>query len=545
MTPSPALALTVKARIFAGFALILLLMMALTAIGIVRVNTISSSLTTIGDVNSAKQRYAINFRGSVHDRAILLRDLVLVGDSELAGTLASIDLLASDYARSASPLDSITSQSPAAGTDEREILASIKETEARTLPIIKQVVAHRQAGRADEAQTLMLDQARPAFIEWLARINRFIDLQESLNQQEGAATRAVASGFQTLMIAMCLAALLVGAVVGTLITRSLLRSLGGEPGQARAVAQGIAAGDLTMPIPLKRNGETSVMSAMRDMRDSLSTMVRRVRGGTDEMAAVSSQIAEGNQDLAARTALQASALQQTTSSMEDLTAMVKQNVESARQANELAHTTSNAAVKGGDVVGQVVVTMQSISESARKISDIIGVIDGIAFQTNILALNAAVEAARAGEQGRGFAVVASEVRGLALRSANAAKEIKALIVDSVDKIQAGNRLATEAGSTMGDLVGRVARVTTIMGEITQASQAQSEGIEQVNRAIGEMDHVTQQNAALVEEAAAAASALQARAAELATLVSVFKLSAVDQRGEAPEMAVPLAPLALC
>jgi len=545
MTPSPALALTVKARIFAGFALILLLMMALTAIGIVRVNTISSSLTTIGDVNSAKQRYAINFRGSVHDRAILLRDLVLVGDSELAVTLANIDLLASDYARSASPLDSITSQSPAAGTDEREILASIKETEARTLPIIKQVVAHRQAGRADEAQTLMLDQARPAFIEWLARINQFIDLQESLNQQEGAATRAVASGFQTLMIAMCLAALLVGAVVGTLITRSLLRSLGGEPGQARAVAQGIAAGDLTMPILLKRNGETSVMSAMRDMRDSLSTMVRRVRGGTDEMAAVSSQIAEGNQDLAARTALQASALQQTTSSMEDLTAMVKQNVESARQANELAHTTSNAAVKGGDVVGQVVVTMQSISESARKISDIIGVIDGIAFQTNILALNAAVEAARAGEQGRGFAVVASEVRGLALRSANAAKEIKALIVDSVDKIQAGNRLATEAGTTMGDLVGRVARVTTIMGEITQASQAQSEGIEQVNRAIGEMDHVTQQNAALVEEAAAAASALQARAAELATLVSVFKLSAVDQRREAPEMAVPLAPLALC
>ncbi|MET0184865.1 MAG: methyl-accepting chemotaxis protein [Achromobacter sp.] len=545
MTPFPVPALTVKARIFAGFALILLLMMALTAIGIVRVNTISSGLSTIGDVNSAKQRYAINFRGSVHDRAILLRDLVLVGDRELAVTLASIDLLASDYARSASPLDSITSQHPAAGTDERDILASIKETEARTLPIIKQVVAHRRAGRAEEAQTLMLNEARPAFIEWLARINQFIDLQESLNQQEGAATRAVASGFQTLMIAMCLAALLVGAVVGTLITRSLLRSLGGEPGQARAVAQGIAAGNLTLPILLKRKGEASVMSAMRDMRDSLSTMVRRVRGGTDEMAAVSSQIAEGNQDLAARTALQASALQQTTSSMEDLTAMVKQNVESARQANELAHTTSDAAVKGGDVVGQVVVTMQSISESARKISDIIGVIDGIAFQTNILALNAAVEAARAGEQGRGFAVVASEVRGLALRSANAAKEIKALIVDSVEKIQAGNTLATEAGTTMGDLVGRVARVTTIMGEITQASQAQSEGIEQVNRAIGEMDHVTQQNAALVEEAAAAASALQARAAELATLVSVFKLNAVDRHPEPPEVAVPMAPLALC
>lgn len=545
MTTFPVPALTVKSRIFAGFALILLLMMALTAIGIVRVNTISSSLSTIGDVNSAKQRYAINFRGSVHDRAILLRDLVLVNDRELAVTLAGIDLLASDYARSASPLDSITSQHPAAGTDEGDILASIKETEARTLPIIKQIVAHRRAGRTDEAQTLMLNEARPAFIEWLARINQFIDLQESLNQQEGAATRAVASGFQTLMIAMCLAALLVGAVVGTLITRSLLRSLGGEPGQARAVAQGIAAGNLTLPIVLKRKGEASVMSAMRDMRDSLSTMVRRVRGGTDDMAAVSSQIAEGNQDLAARTALQASALQQTTSSMGDLTAMVKQNVESARQANELAHTTSDAAVKGGDVVGQVVVTMQSISESARKISDIIGVIDGIAFQTNILALNAAVEAARAGEQGRGFAVVASEVRGLALRSANAAKEIKALIVDSVEKIQAGNRLATEAGTTMGDLVGRVARVTTIMGEITQASQAQSEGIEQVNRAIGEMDHVTQQNAALVEEAAAAASALQARAADLATLVSVFKLNAVDRHPERPEVAVPVAPLALC
>ncbi|MDQ2141172.1 methyl-accepting chemotaxis protein [Alcaligenaceae bacterium B3P038] len=545
MNRLPVPALTVKARIFAGFALILLMMMALTAIGIIRVNAISSSLSTIGDVNSVKQRYAINFRGSVHDRAILLRDVVLVSDRELAVTLASIDLLASEYALSANPLDSITAQFPATATDEREILASIKQIEARTLPIIKQVVAQRQAGRADEAQALMLDEARPAFIEWLARINQFIDLQESLNQREGADTRAVASGFQTLMVAMCLAALLAGAVVATLITRSLLRSLGGEPGEARAVAQGIAAGNLTMRIALKRKGEASVLSAMQDMRDSLSTIVHRVRGGTDDMAAVSNQIAEGNQDLAARTALQASALQQTTSSMEDLTAMVKQNVESARQANELARTTSDAAVKGGDVVGQVVVTMQSISESASKISDIIGVIDGIAFQTNILALNAAVEAARAGEQGRGFAVVASEVRGLALRSANAAKEIKALIVDSVDKISAGNTLATEAGNTMSDLVSRVERVTTIMGEITQASQAQSEGIEQVNRAIGEMDQVTQQNAALVEEAAAAASALQSRAAELATLVSVFKLDASGARRDAPEMAVQVAPLALC
>ncbi|MYM83244.1 HAMP domain-containing protein [Duganella sp. FT50W] len=314
-------------------------------------------------------------------------------------------------------------------------------------------------------------------------------------------------------------------VIGALMALWLARIVGEPLRRAVAVARQVADGDLTAEVPVTSADETGqLMEALKHMNGSLQRLVGQVRGSTDTIATASTQIAAGNQDLSSRTEQQASSLEETASSMEELTSTVKQNADNARQANTLALSASSIAVKGGDVVGQVVDTMASINASSKKIVDIIAVIDGIAFQTNILALNAAVEAARAGEQGRGFAVVASEVRTLAQRSAAAAKDIKSLIGDSVVQVEAGTRLVDQAGTTMGEIVASITRVADIMSEITAASQEQSIGIEQVNQAITQMDHATQQNAALVEEAAAAAEAMQAQASGLSEMMSVFKLA---------------------
>jgi len=312
-------------------------------------------------------------------------------------------------------------------------------------------------------------------------------------------------------------------VIVLLVVRSIERSIGGTPEYVVEVVQGIAAGELANHIATKHGDQASLLFAMKSMRDSLLKIVSQVRMGTEAITTASGQIAAGNLDLSSRTEQQASSLEETASSMEELTSTVKQNADNARQANQLAVSASSVAVKGGEVVTQVVQTMESINASSKKIVDIISVIDGIAFQTNILALNAAVEAARAGEQGRGFAVVATEVRSLAQRSAAAAKEIKSLIGDSVGRVEVGSKLVAEAGATMDEVVASVQRVTDIMAEITAASQEQSAGIEQVNQAINQMDQVTQQNAALVEQAAAAAESMQDQAGNLSQVVSVFKL----------------------
>jgi methyl-accepting chemotaxis protein len=530
--------LTVKTLIFTGFSLVLCMMLVLTIVGIMRVNSIEAGLTAIGDVNSVKQRYAINFRGSVHDRAIAVRDVILVPDGQLAPVLEKIASLAADYDKSAGPLDQILGVKNDVTVEEKKILDSIKETEARTLPLIKKIIDLRKGGDLDGAQQLMLAEARPAFVEWLGRINKLIDFEESLNRAQSVSARATAGGFETLMLAMCVGALVLGLVVATLIARRIHAALGGEPSEASAIAQRIAAGHLDVAIGVAAHDKTSVLAAMRDMRDSLVGIVGQVRGTTDAISLGSSEIAAGNQDLSSRTEQQSVSLERTATSMAELTAAVKQNADNAKQANQLAVSASTVAVKGGSVVAQVVDTMDAINTSAKKIVDIIGVIDGIAFQTNILALNAAVEAARAGEQGRGFAVVASEVRNLAQRSAAAAREIKGLIGDSVDRVDAGSKLVTEAGSTMVDIVDSVKRVTDIMAAIMSASHEQSVGIEQVNVALTQMDHVTQQNAALVEQAAAAAGALQDEANQLSSHVAVFKLGGSEVAPRRPHAHAP-------
>ena len=317
---------------------------------------------------------------------------------------------------------------------------------------------------------------------------------------------------------------LFGLFLAIIVGIWLIRAISAPLKAAVNIARSVAAGDLTQGIDVRSTDEIGqLMQALKNMNDRLLKIVGEVLAGTDTIAAVSIQIASGNRDLSSRTAEQASSLEQTALSMEELTSTVKQNADNAHQANQLAASASEVAIMGGAVVSQVVNTMGSINESARKIVDIISMIDGIAFQTNILALNAAVEAARAGEQGRGFAVVATEVRNLAQRSTAAAKEIKSLISDSLEKVEAGRKLAGEAGNTMDNVVASVKRVTDIMGEITTATQEQSNGIAQVNQAISQMDEVTQQNAALVEQAAAAADNLQEQAEELVKMVSMFKL----------------------
>jgi methyl-accepting chemotaxis protein len=340
-----------------------------------------------------------------------------------------------------------------------------------------------------------------------------------------------------LMAALITASVLAGVMLGMLITRGITRRLGGEPDYAADVAARIAGGDLTTVVATKKNDTTSMLFAMKTMRDGLASIVGRIRTGTDTIATASSQIAAGTLDLSARTEQQAGALEETASSMEELTSTVKQNADNARQANGLAASASEVASQGGAIVSQVVDMMGAINESSRKIVDIIGVIDGIAFQTNILALNAAVEAARAGEQGRGFAVVASEVRNLAYRSATAAKEIKVLIGDSVSKVDAGAKLVDQAGTTMREIVESVKRVSDIMSEIGAAGAEQTAGIEQINQAILQMDHVTQQNAALVEESAAASESMQRQASGLLQVVSIFKLDAMQTLSAPPRVLI--------
>jgi methyl-accepting chemotaxis protein len=378
-----------------------------------------------------------------------------------------------------------------------------------------------QAEKWDDAETTLIKTINPTYRKADTALHALTDFLQKRGQANDEEVRASITRFDYLTGTMLVLGALLTIGVGMLLLRAIMAPLH----QSIDIARRVAQGDLTGRIEVESSNEFGqLLQALKEMNTSLASIVQNVRTATDTIGTASGQIASGNLDLSSRTEEQASSLEQTAASMEELTGTVRQNGDNARQANQLALSAAEVAVKGGSVVSEVVSTMRSIDDSSKKIVDIISVIDGIAFQTNILALNAAVEAARAGEQGRGFAVVAAEVRSLAQRSAGAAKEIKVLINDSVEKVDIGAKLVDQAGSTMDEIVASVKRVTDIMGEITAASQEQSAGIEQVNQAVSQMDEMTQQNAALVEQAAAAAGALSEQAGSLAQVVDVFKLA---------------------
>ena len=508
-------------RLGAGFALVLAMMAALVVVVLSSLSSVSDSNRQMVEKDWVKADTAHTINATIRANGRRTMELFFARDA------AQTDAIQQRIETNKKSInDAVQVLEGLMYTDKGKfLLADFKEKRARYVQSIGKVSKLLAEDNKPEANKVLLEETLPTLDAVQDTIRSIVKLQTEMVEAGGADVQQRIASTRSLMIGLGLLAVLMGSAFSWWITRSITRPIL----DAVKVAQTVAAGDLTSRIEVSSKDETGqLLQALKDMNTSLVGIVGNVRTSTDTIATASGQIAVGNQDLSSRTEEQASSLEETAASMEELTSTVKQNADNARQANQLAVSASSVAVRGGSVVSQVVQTMGAINTSSRKIVDIIGVIDGIAFQTNILALNAAVEAARAGEQGRGFAVVAAEVRNLAQRSAAAAKEIKTLIGDSVDKVEEGSRQVAEAGKTMDEIVDSVRQVTDIMAEIQAASQEQTQGIEQINQAITQMDQVTQQNAALVEEAAAAAQSLQEQAGGLSQVVSVFRLGQTRQ-----------------
>jgi methyl-accepting chemotaxis protein len=521
--------LRIRTRLAVGFGVICALLILIVVLSITMLGRINRGTDGIVNGNFKMIEAASTVLDEVNNIAIGLRNVMLSNDAadrqkQTDAVLASRAVVGGIYQAVEGKITE-----PAA----LALYLEAREINAKYVKMQDELLRLANAGEAQEARAFLNDNLRPVLVSYKKSLSAQLKQQKEAALKAGAAAAETYRDTLTLMLALGAAALALAATIAYLITVSITRPVA----QALQVADTVAAGDLTSRIEVSRRDEMGqLLAALKKMNESLVRTVSTVRSGTETIASASTEVAEGTRDLSARTEQQAGSLEETASSMEELTSTVKQNADNARQANVLAEAASNVAQRGGQVIAQVVGTMSEIHGSSAKIADITGVIDGIAFQTNILALNAAVEAARAGEQGRGFAVVASEVRNLAQRSAAAAREIKQLIGESTEKVEAGSNLVNEAGATMQEIVASVDRVTDIMAEITAASQEQTAGIEQINGSIAQMDQVTQQNAALVEEASAASEAMQEQAAKLAEAVAVFRLDAAAATHAAPVVA---------
>lgn len=515
--------LGIGTRLSLGFGVLVLFISLVAGFSLFRLNTISQTVKYVNQVETEKLEPLYVAREALDQTGLAARNAyVFTDDKDASKELTLVDEQKAIY------LEALKKLTPVMAGDKN--FDKVRVGLLQMAEELKRPRLYREAGKMSEFGVFLVTECSPLRHQIVIDIDVLL---KSVKADVAAANQASSNIFsQSLVLILCFAivSILVGIAVGFVITKGLVNQLGGEPQYASEIAGEIAKGNLAMNIETRKNDQSSLLFSIKAMRDNLTKTVAEIRGGAESIATGSSEIASGNLDLSSRTEHQAGSLEKTASAMAELTSTVKQNSDSAQQANQLALNASTVAIKSGSVVGQVIDTMGSISGSSKKIVDIISVIDGIAFQTNILALNAAVEAARAGEQGRGFAVVASEVRNLAQRSAAAAKEIKVLIEDSVQQVDAGTRLVELAGDTMRDVVDSVKRVTDIVGEISVASREQGREISQVNDAITEMDAVTQQNAALVEEAASAAQSLQDQAAHLAQVVSIFKLDSNQSPG---------------
>jgi methyl-accepting chemotaxis protein len=507
--------ISIGKRLALGFAVILALSVTITGVAIWRLHGVASATKAMMEVPLAKERMVSDWSSKIDSAIRRTTAIVRSSDPSLVDYFA-------DEAKKSSAISAELQKKIEAliDDDEKDLFTRIGEQRKVYLSSRDKVTKLKAAGALEEAEAHFKNVFAPGAAAYQTLMAELLQRQRSKIDAIGLEIERGADASRSLLIALTALVLVFGVVCSWLLTVGITRPLC----QAVAAARRVAGGDLTGRITVSGSDETGqLLQALQDMNSALLNIVMQVRSGTAQIETSSSEIAAGNQDLSSRTEQQAGSLEETAASMEELTATVKNNAGNARQANALADAAADVAVRGGAVVTEVVGTMDAINAASRKIVDIISVIDGIAFQTNILALNAAVEAARAGEQGRGFAVVASEVRTLAQRSAAAAKEIKELIGDSVDKVNQGSKLVADAGATMQDIVDSVHRVSTIITEITTASKEQSAGIDEVYKAIGEMDQVTQQNAALVEQSAAAAESMQQQAAQLAQVVSVFQV----------------------
>ncbi len=509
--------LKIGIRLGIGFVVILMLMVVMLGISVWRLQQINSAVVSITTDSIANERNAVEWLAVIRESGIRTMAIMKTEDPDAQQYFTA--QIAAESARIAPMRKKIEEINTA--PQEVAQLAEINKVRDTYQAVRNDIFKLKKEGNLDEVKKLTTEKFMPLYASYTSAVAKFRDMQRQEISTSADAVANYYSSSRNMLVILGIVELVLGGALAWLLTISITRPLT----QAVGIAETVAAGDLSSVIVAGGKDETGqLLTALKTMNDNLLNIVSQVRVGTDTISTASSEIASGNLDLSSRTEQQAGSLEETASAMEELTSTVKQNADNARQANQLAVSASEVAIQGGAVVGEVVDTMGSINESSRKIVDIISVIDGIAFQTNILALNAAVEAARAGEQGRGFAVVASEVRSLAQRSSAAAKEIKTLIDDSVSKVDVGSKLVQQAGETMNEVVASVRRVTDIVGEISSASQEQSAGINQVGQAITQMDESTQQNAALVEQAAAAAQSLQDQAGRLAQVVSVFKLA---------------------
>jgi methyl-accepting chemotaxis protein len=506
-----------------SFGAILALLILVGGVSQVLMSTISGRMKGIVEVNNRQMALANTMIDQVNDMAITLRTLTLLTEvKEVDKQVKLLEQATESYVRTEKELAQLLNAG--GGAMERELFKKIEAVRATTLPLIAKAAKLGADGATPEATIVLMREVRPVEHEWRTLVGQLITLQAQLNGSAYAEARKTESISSVVLVAVGAFAVALGGLLAWRLSTSVLKPVS----EAIRVTERIAEGDLSTPVDASRNDELGrLLAAVSGMQDRLRNLVGDIRNSAESISTASTEIATGNHDLSHRTEQQAASLQKTASSMEQLTGTVRHNADSARQADQLATSASEIAARGGVVVEQVVTTMADISASSKKIADIIGVIDGIAFQTNILALNAAVEAARAGEQGRGFAVVAGEVRSLAQRSAEAAKEIKALISASGERVDSGARLVTDAGSTMREIVASIQRVTDIMSEISASTSEQSNGIGHVSGEVHQLDQMTQQNAALVEQSAAATESLKDQATRLAQAVRAFRL-----RGEA-------------